>query len=113
MGFTPSLVTGAWVGFDDLRTLGWGETGAKAALPIWLEFMKTAIEVHPPAAEFQIPRGVTFARIDKVHGKLADKRAENSIVEPFIQGTEPTERGVDVPGGTVESQSDFFKEDFE
>src|SRR5580693_4578724 len=49
MGFTPQLTCGVWVGFDDKQiSLGKKETGAKAALPIWLEFMKTALEGQPP-----------------------------------------------------------------
>src|SRR5580658_4142325 len=49
MGFTPQLTCGVWVGFDDKQiSLGKKETGARAALPIWLEFMKTALEGQPP-----------------------------------------------------------------
>jgi penicillin-binding protein 1A len=52
MGFTPQLTCGVWVGFDDKQiSLGKKETGARAALPIWLEFMKTALEGQP-ALEF-------------------------------------------------------------
>jgi penicillin-binding protein 1A len=48
MGFTPQLTCGVWVGFDDKQiSLGKKETGARAALPIWLEFMKTALEGQP------------------------------------------------------------------
>ncbi len=49
IGFTPSLTAGVWVGNDDKRiSLGKKETGARAALPIWLEFMKTAVQGTPP-----------------------------------------------------------------
>src|SRR5271157_5221224 len=51
MGFSPSITCGVWVGFDDkIRTLGNKETGAAAALPIWIDFMKTAIQGHPDEA---------------------------------------------------------------
>lgn len=51
MGFTPSMTAGVWVGFDDKRnSLGKGETGARAALPIWLEFMQTACNGKPVEA---------------------------------------------------------------
>jgi penicillin-binding protein 1A len=43
MGFSPSVTCGVWVGYDEKKTLGNKETGARAALPIWMEFMKTAI----------------------------------------------------------------------
>ena len=48
MGFTPQLTCGVWVGFDDKQiSLGKKETGARAALPIWLQFMKNALEGQP------------------------------------------------------------------
>ncbi len=48
MGFTPQLTAGVWVGFDDKQiSLGKKETGARAALPIWLQFMKAALEGQP------------------------------------------------------------------
>ena len=54
VGFSPSLTCGVWVGFDEKKTLGKGETGAKAALPIWTEFMKVAIRGHDDE-DFQPP----------------------------------------------------------
>jgi penicillin-binding protein 1A len=57
VGFSPSLTCGVWVGYDEKKTLGRGETGAKAALPIWMEFMKVAIagrddeDFEPPPPE--------------------------------------------------------------
>jgi penicillin-binding protein 1A len=47
IGFSPSVTCGVWVGYDDNKTLGKKETGARAALPIWISFMKTAIAGHP------------------------------------------------------------------
>ena len=43
VGFSPSITTGVWVGYDEKKTLGAGETGARAALPIWMDFMKVAM----------------------------------------------------------------------
>lgn len=57
MGFSPTLSCGVWVGFDEKRTLGAKETGARAALPIWMDFMKTALAGKDPG-EFQPPPGV-------------------------------------------------------
>jgi penicillin-binding protein 1A len=48
VGFTPNLVTGVWCGFDDMRDLGHGEQGARAALPMWVEIMQGALKGVPP-----------------------------------------------------------------
>ncbi len=59
IGYTPELVTGVWVGFDQKASLGRNETGAQAAAPIWLEFMGTAHKVYQ-AGDFTKPEGVTM-----------------------------------------------------
>ena len=48
MGFSPSITCGVWVGFDEKKSLGAKETGAKAALPIWIDYMKAALAGKPP-----------------------------------------------------------------
>ncbi|HEX9105175.1 MAG TPA: transglycosylase domain-containing protein, partial [Polyangia bacterium] len=63
MGFTPSLVTGVWCGFDDMRDLGRGEQGARAALPMWVEIMQGALKGVPPRP-FTQPPGVVVQKID-------------------------------------------------
>ena len=87
-GYTPDLVATAWVGFDDHSSLGTGETGGRAALPIWLGFMRAALESRP-ARDFDIPPGVLSVRVDPSTGLLAGShvpgRAEN-----FLEGTAPT-----------------------
>ena len=92
VGFTPDLVAGVWVGFDDMRPLGKGEAGAKAALPIWIDFMKKAVE-SKSARAFRPPAGVVTARIDKKTGKLAAPGQPDSetLDEVFLEGTAPTE----------------------
>jgi penicillin-binding protein 1A len=50
IGFSPSVTCGTWIGFDDRETLGEKETGAKAALPMWIEFMKVVIAAKPNEA---------------------------------------------------------------
>jgi penicillin-binding protein 1A len=111
MGFTPTIVTGAWVGFDNQRSLGSGETGAKAALPVWLNYMREAVKTYPDA-DFPIPPGVSFATIDPATGKLAAPNASYAIREAFVEGTEPTE-SVAATGTSGESQSEFLKEDID
>ena len=52
VGFSPSITTGVWIGYDEKKTLGAKETGARAALPIWMDFMKVALAGKDPG-EFQ------------------------------------------------------------
>ena len=70
IGFSPDLVVGIYVGFDNPRTLGRVETGAAAALPIFYDFMKEALK-DKPDLEFRIPRGIKFVRINPKTGKPA------------------------------------------
>jgi penicillin-binding protein 1A len=111
MGFTTHVVTGVWVGFDNQKSIGRLETGARAALPIWLSFMREAVKPYP-ANDFTIPPGVTFATIDATSGKLSSSNSSNSIKEAFIEGTEPTEMSNSPTTGS-QNQTDFFKEDTE
>ena len=65
IGFTPDLVCGVWVGFDDRQPLGRGEEGARSALPAWLQFMRRYIAIgHPPPVDFPRPAAIVTARID-------------------------------------------------
>lgn len=88
VGFSPQLVTCVWVGFDEMASLGRGETGASAALPIWMAFMKQALAKYPSTA-FPIPEGIVFARIDADTGLLAGPHSERVIFECFKEGTVP------------------------
>jgi len=90
IGFTPDLVAGVWVGFDDNSPLGRAETGGRAAIPIWLEVMTAATEGRP-AIDFLAPRSIVFARVDPQTGKLAPPDHPNARLESFVEGTEPTE----------------------
>jgi penicillin-binding protein 1B len=89
-GYTPELLCVVWVGFDDNTPLGL--SGARAALPIWVEFMKAALAgqkssaFHPPA------ENVVFIDIDKDTGLLAGPGCGKTISEAFVAGTEPQER---------------------
>ncbi len=87
-GYTMDYVASAWVGFDDHSILGPGETGGRAALPLWLGFMKAAHE-GKPARDFEAPEGVTLARVDPQTGLLAGNAMPGRI-EPFLEGTAPT-----------------------
>ncbi len=89
MGFTPDLVTGVWVGLDRRESLGWHETGSRAAIPIWLGFMTAAVEGRPTAV-FPVPPGVVFAKIDPERGVLASPESLDAVVEVFREGTVPS-----------------------
>ena len=92
MGFSPDVATGVWVGFDETKVLGSGETGAHAALPIWTDFMRAALEARPSRG-FPVPANdrIVWARIDKETGLLASSASEATIFQSFIAGSEPTE----------------------
>jgi penicillin-binding protein 1B len=87
VGFTPELLTVVWVGFDDNQPVGL--SGARAALPIWTQFMRTALAGRT-SVPFTVPGGITFADIDAETGKLATPTCPKVINEAFLSGTEPT-----------------------
>ena len=88
MGFTPDLVTGVWVGYDDRKPMGKGETGSRAASPIWLYFMSEVLKEHP-VEDFFAPEGVVFAKIDAEKGLLASPYSKKTVFQAFKEGTEP------------------------
>lgn len=88
-GYTRQFVASAWVGFDDHSPIGPLETGGKAALPIWLDYMKAAHQ-GLPEADFVAPEGVVQVKIDPVSGKLAGSSVPGRQ-EWFLAGTEPSE----------------------
>lgn len=110
VGYTPSLVTGVWVGFDGMRSLGEHETGSRAASPIWLEFMEKVLK-DKSMEDFVLPDGVVFAKIDAKTGLLANSKSVETVLECFKEGTVPTAVS-QVPGLDVDS-SQFFKLDLE
>ena len=91
VGYAPDLVLGVWVGFDVKKSLGDKETGARAALPIWREFMKATYPDQPPA-DFSRPPGIAEVAIHRETGLRANPAAGCSpvLAESFVQGTEPT-----------------------
>jgi len=87
VGYSSDIAVGVWVGFDDEKSLGQGESGAKAALPIWLNFMKEAHEEE--GKEFAIPSGIMFTHIDNETGSLVSAKSEHIVRQAFVEGTEP------------------------
>jgi penicillin-binding protein 1B len=85
-GYTPDLLVVVWVGYDDNWPLGL--TGAQAALPIWVEFMKEALAGRP-SQEFLQPPGVVWVTVDPTSGGIATAACPTRLTEAFIEGTEP------------------------
>lgn len=107
LGYTPQIVTGTWVGFDQEKSLGLGEVGGDTALPIWVEYMKSAHQ-DLPVEDFSVPQGVVFANIDGQTGGLAASNSTNVVRQAFIDGTEPkTLSG----SPATEDETDFLKKD--
>lgn len=108
IGYTPGHVTGTWVGFDEEKPLGRGETGSRAASPIWLEFMQRALE-GKPVSVFQVPEGVVFSKIDADTGLLPIPTSRNILFECFKEGTVPTEYSSH--SAAVADSEQFYKSD--
>jgi penicillin-binding protein 1A len=88
VGFSPAIATGVWVGRDSGGTLGDKETGAKAALPIWIQFMQSA----PAAASssyFDLPDNVVKVKMNPHTGLIAQKGSKEFVSALFKRGTEP------------------------
>lgn len=89
IGFDPSFVLGVWVGYDVKRSIGPNETGARAALPIWMEIMKEYLK-DKSVEDFPVPPDIVFTKVDRMTGLLATPFCSHIIEEAFIAGTEPT-----------------------
>lgn len=109
VGYTPDIVSGVWVGFDEERSIGRGEVGGRAALPIWLEYMKMAHEGLTPRG-FAVPDGIVFANIDNESGRLVSSTSKSVVRQAFLDGSEPTSTSSSVAPDDVKS---FYKEDMD
>jgi len=104
VGYTPELLTGVWVGFDEERSLGENETGARAASPIWVAFMSRALKDKDIKA-FPIPEGIEFMKIDPKTGQMGSDKG--GVLECFKEGTGPTPK----TSTRLVATTDFFKFD--
>jgi penicillin-binding protein 1A len=96
-GFDSKLVASCWVGFDDFSSLGHGEFGAKAALPIWIDYMRGALK-GVPEQSFDMPPGITRVRVDAASGLLAAAGDPGAILE--VMKTEDASRLASQPPPT-------------
>ncbi len=90
IGFSPTLVTGIWTGCDNHESIGDHETGGRAALPIWVDFMEGALtgELYH---DFSVPENIIRVSIDKESGLLSSQDCPFAEKAAFIKGTEPKE----------------------
>ena len=87
-GFNADLAATVWVGFDNPSDLGQHEAGSKAALPIWIEFMKTALQ-DIPETSLQSPDNVVVAMVHPETGEAVNSGHPDALREVFIVGSEP------------------------
>lgn len=86
VGYTPELVIGVWVGFDDERAIRL--TGSQAALPIWVDVARRLIPAD--SQDFAVPSGIVSRTIDPRTGQLATAQCPERVTEVFLEGTEPS-----------------------
>ena len=90
IGFTPDLVVGVYIGYDDPRPLGRRETGSSAAAPIFKDFMADAMKDETPQP-FRTPPGIRLVQINAETGTRAQPGDERVIWEAFVPGEEPND----------------------
>ena len=88
VGASPFISAGVWLGFDSEKSLGKGETGSRAALPVWIQYMEESHK-NLPRSEFPIPEQVVFANIDTETGGLVSSKSKEVVHQAFIEGSEP------------------------
>ena len=104
-GYNNELVTSVWVGFDSHEPLGRLEVGGKAAMPIWIDYMRVALQAVPDQSP-ELPEGITQARINPDTGLLARIDNRDAIVEVFEMGSLPQ-----MEDATKGDKSDDVKEE--
>lgn len=102
VGYTTGMTACVWVGFDDMKPIGEKETGAMAASPIWLNFMKVVDQASVETVHFPVPEGIVQYQIDPSNGLLAQDGTPGSKREYFKTGTQPTQYSSSQ--GTVENK---------
>ena len=109
MGFTPDLVVGLYIGFDEPRTLGGHETGSRVAAPGFREFILEALKGVPPTP-FSVPEGIRLVQINAATGTRAGPNTDpkNTIYEAFVAGTEPGDEPMMFTGSGVSTVKDVI-----
>ena len=112
VGFTRELTTAVWVGFDDyVLPMGRYEQGGRAALPIWVNYVRAATKgiTEKKTVDFAAPEGIVFVPIDGKSGVRVPAESPGAVEEAFKEGTEPAELAARDDETVVD---DFFNEDF-
>jgi penicillin-binding protein 1A len=104
-GFNGDLVTTVWTGFDQDRTLGDGEEGARVAVPTWTYFMHEAL-AGAPRHGVPVPDGIVAARISPETGLLASSDNPNGIMEKFMEGNLPKSEVYEGPNNSNPNDGD-------
>lgn len=89
VGFDPNVTVGVWVGYDEKKTMGDNEQGARVALPIWIDFMKAYTDSQTTPTSFVPPENIVFTSVVPKTGEPTAPETRGSIQEVFISGTEP------------------------
>jgi penicillin-binding protein 1A len=111
-GYNPQIVTTTWVGFDGYTPLGRREFGGTAALPIWIDFMRAALEGLPQVKP-TLPPGIVHVKIDPETGLLAASRQQDTILEYFREEHVPRQGAdTDVPGAGGRDTEDLIQDIF-
>ncbi len=93
IGYSPNLVIGIYVGHDKPKSLGFKQTGSSVAVPIFKNLAKK-IKINDNNVPFRVPSGISFVRINPNSGLPSNE--ENSILEPYILGSEPYNNNIDI-----------------
>lgn len=91
IGYTPDLVLGVWVGYDDRTSMGKWASSAALAVPLWTDIMKSYYAIRPAPGPFFLPGKIVTVKIDGSSGKLATPKCPTSFEEVFLEGTAPTD----------------------
>ncbi len=96
IGFTPDLVIGVYVGYDQPKSLGYKQTGSSVAVPIFKNFANK-IKINKNKKPFRVPAGISFVRINPSNGMVSNEKS--SIIEPFVLGSEPYSENINIIDG--------------
>ena len=88
LGYSPQIIGGSWIGFDEDRPIGRNETGTRSAAPIWMAFMQEALK-DLPVEDFEIPQGIIQVKVDSQTGDVPTTATQKTISEYFIDGLAP------------------------
>ena len=104
IGFTPSLITGVWIGFDQERSLGKNEVGGRAAAPVWLYYMEKVLRGKPVEA-FPVPEGIVFVKVDKDTGFPVRGGGQGGVYECFLENALPAQQHEEA----IEEKEELFR----